>query len=77
MEGLAGGDAAEEGLELRSSGGGGRVDHACQQRPKKVHGSSQLRTRRRATGHVGPLEAAGALAFPMPGAGAGLACLLT
>src|SRR5215217_4812038 len=37
----------------RSCGGGGAFDHACQKRHSITHGSSQLLTRRRATGHDG------------------------
>src|SRR5687767_1716774 len=36
---------------LRSCGGGGAFDHARQKRHSITHGSSQLRTCRRATGH--------------------------
>jgi hypothetical protein len=43
------------------SGGGGALDHARQQRPRKIQGASNWRTRRSARGHVGSVESETAL----------------
>lgn len=48
MEGLAGPDSVEQGLQLR---GRGALDQARHQHPRQIQGTSQPRTRRSVTGH--------------------------